>query len=108
MIASSEQEKFTTIPKLDGLLSDEKLDYVHITTNNTIEGTEYVDIPHVEKCRSLRICPQIFYQSDMMFRSLVLYMRGAKEFRTCGLNDCYYKKRFNWGSRSLLSDNVKL
>ena len=28
---------------------DEKLDYVHITTNNTIEGTKYVDIPHVEK-----------------------------------------------------------
>ncbi len=49
MIASSEQEKFTKIPKLDGLLSDEKLDYVHITTNNTIEGTKYVDIPHVEK-----------------------------------------------------------
>ena len=49
VIASSEQEKFTKIPKLDGLLSDEKLDYVHITTNNTIEGTKYVDIPHVEK-----------------------------------------------------------
>ncbi|WP_103623400.1 3-phosphoserine/phosphohydroxythreonine transaminase, partial [Bacillus thuringiensis] len=49
VIASSEQEKFTTIPKLDGLLSDEKLDYVHITTNNTIEGTKYVDIPHVER-----------------------------------------------------------
>ncbi len=40
MIASSENEKFTTIPKLDGLLGDEKLDYVHITTNNTIEGTK--------------------------------------------------------------------
>ena len=49
MIASSENEKFTTIPKLDGLLGDEKLDYVHITTNNTIEGTKYVDIPHVDK-----------------------------------------------------------
>ena len=45
VIASSENEKFTTIPKLDGLLGDEKLDYVHITTNNTIEGTKYVDIP---------------------------------------------------------------
>ncbi len=49
MIASSEQEKFTTIPKLDGLLDNEKLDYVHITTNNTIEGTKYVDIPHLEE-----------------------------------------------------------
>ncbi|SCV23063.1 Phosphoserine aminotransferase [Bacillus cereus] len=49
VIASSENEKFTTIPKLDGLLGDENLDYVHITTNNTIEGTKYVDIPHVDK-----------------------------------------------------------
>ncbi|TPV41113.1 3-phosphoserine/phosphohydroxythreonine transaminase [Bacillus dicomae] len=49
VIASSEQEKFSTIPKLDGLLSDEKLDYIHITTNNTIEGTKYIDIPHVDK-----------------------------------------------------------
>ncbi|MBL1705315.1 3-phosphoserine/phosphohydroxythreonine aminotransferase, partial [Klebsiella pneumoniae] len=49
VIASSEKEKFTTIPKLDSLLGDEKLDYVHITTNNTIEGTKYVDIPYVEE-----------------------------------------------------------
>ncbi|MGG5782860.1 3-phosphoserine/phosphohydroxythreonine transaminase [Bacillus albus] len=49
VIASSEQAKFTTIPKLDGLLSDEKLDYVHITTNNTIEGTKYVEVPHLDK-----------------------------------------------------------
>ncbi|UYX50078.1 3-phosphoserine/phosphohydroxythreonine transaminase [Bacillus thuringiensis] len=46
--ASSAKEKFTTIPKMDDLRSDEKLDYVHITTNNTIEGTKYVDIPHLE------------------------------------------------------------
>ncbi|EMY5506257.1 3-phosphoserine/phosphohydroxythreonine transaminase [Bacillus sp. FSL L8-0642] len=49
VLASSEKEKFTTIPKLDGLPNDEKLDYVHITTNNTIEGTKYVDIPHLDK-----------------------------------------------------------
>lgn len=49
MIASSEQEKFTTIPKMDDLQHDGKLDYVHITTNNTIEGTKYVDIPQLER-----------------------------------------------------------
>ncbi|HDR6318012.1 TPA: 3-phosphoserine/phosphohydroxythreonine transaminase [Bacillus thuringiensis] len=49
VLASSEKEKFTTIPKLDGLLNDEKLDYVHITTNNTIEGTKYVDIPRLDR-----------------------------------------------------------
>lgn len=49
VLASSEKEKFTTIPKLDGLQNDEKLDYVHITTNNTIEGTKYVDIPRLDR-----------------------------------------------------------
>ncbi|RAN85183.1 3-phosphoserine/phosphohydroxythreonine transaminase [Bacillus sp. SRB_331] len=49
VIASSEKEKFTTIPKMDDLPNDEELDYVHITTNNTIEGTKYVDIPHLER-----------------------------------------------------------
>ncbi|MFK4469972.1 3-phosphoserine/phosphohydroxythreonine transaminase [Bacillus sp. RC252] len=49
VIASSEKEKFTTIPKMDDLPNGEELDYVHITTNNTIEGTKYVDIPHLER-----------------------------------------------------------
>lgn len=35
--------------KLDGLLSDEKLDYVYIIMNNIIEGIKYVDILYVEK-----------------------------------------------------------
>ncbi|TKI89445.1 3-phosphoserine/phosphohydroxythreonine aminotransferase, partial [Bacillus wiedmannii] len=30
VLASSEKEKFTTIPKLDSLPNDEKLDYEHI------------------------------------------------------------------------------
>ncbi|KFN02553.1 3-phosphoserine/phosphohydroxythreonine transaminase [Bacillus clarus] len=48
VIASSEKEKFSTIPKIDVSKNDLELDYVHITTNNTIEGIKYVDIPHLE------------------------------------------------------------
>ncbi|MGQ0514822.1 hypothetical protein ACT453_20770, partial [Bacillus sp. D-CC] len=36
-------------PNFETSYRSEKLDYVHITTNNTIEGTKYVDIPHVDK-----------------------------------------------------------
>lgn len=48
IIASSEKEKFSAIPTIDVLNNDLELDYVHITTNNTIEGTKYVKLPHVE------------------------------------------------------------
>jgi phosphoserine aminotransferase len=41
--ASSEDKGFTYIPE-DYVLSSQS-DYVHITTNNTIEGTRYINIP---------------------------------------------------------------
>jgi len=41
--ASSEDKKFSYIPKSLKLTPGAK--YVHITTNNTIEGTEYVTLP---------------------------------------------------------------
>lgn len=45
VIASSEDENFTYIPKVDRSMIDPEADYVHITTNNTIEGTAFRDIP---------------------------------------------------------------
>jgi phosphoserine aminotransferase len=40
---SSEEQKFSSIPKTLKLTPDAK--YVHITTNNTIEGTEWATLP---------------------------------------------------------------
>lgn len=45
VIASSEDENFTYIPAVDASMIDPEADYVHITTNNTIEGTAYTEIP---------------------------------------------------------------
>ncbi|MFC4386266.1 3-phosphoserine/phosphohydroxythreonine transaminase [Gracilibacillus marinus] len=45
VIASSEDENFTFIPKIDQSMIDKEADYVHITTNNTIEGTSFREIP---------------------------------------------------------------
>ncbi len=44
-IASSEDGNFTYIPKIDSSMIDQQADYVHITTNNTIEGTAFREIP---------------------------------------------------------------
>lgn len=43
--ASSEDKHFTYIPKVDSHQIDPEADYVHITTNNTIEGTAFSEIP---------------------------------------------------------------
>ncbi|MFK2826378.1 3-phosphoserine/phosphohydroxythreonine transaminase [Bacillus sp. B190/17] len=45
VIASSEDENFTYIPEIDSSMIDPEADYVHITTNNTIEGTAFRNIP---------------------------------------------------------------
>ncbi len=45
IIASSEDEKFTYIPQFSSQDINPEADYVHITTNNTIEGTAYSTFP---------------------------------------------------------------
>ncbi len=44
VVASSEDKGFSYIPEDYNLSS--QCDYVHITTNNTIEGTRYINFPH--------------------------------------------------------------
>lgn len=45
IVASSEDKQFTYIPDLHRAMFDAEADFVHITTNNTIEGTVYSEIP---------------------------------------------------------------
>lgn len=45
--ASTESENFSRIPRQDELKLTPNAAYVHITTNNTLEGTEYVNEPAV-------------------------------------------------------------
>ncbi|OMP66694.1 3-phosphoserine/phosphohydroxythreonine transaminase [Domibacillus epiphyticus] len=45
VIASSEDKNFSYIPEITADMIDPEADYVHITTNNTIEGTVFNKIP---------------------------------------------------------------
>ncbi|WP_028401604.1 3-phosphoserine/phosphohydroxythreonine transaminase [Ectobacillus panaciterrae] len=45
VVASSEDKKFTYIPDVHRALLNQDADYVHITTNNTIEGTVFAELP---------------------------------------------------------------
>jgi phosphoserine aminotransferase len=45
VVASSEDENFTYVPRLTKDMFDPGADYVHITTNNTIFGTRFTELP---------------------------------------------------------------
>ena len=45
VVASSEEEVYNHIPKLDPATFDKEADYFYITSNNTIFGTRYVNYP---------------------------------------------------------------
>ncbi len=49
VVASSEQDNFTSIPKLDSKTFSSDADYFYIAVNNTIYGTVYDDIPDTGK-----------------------------------------------------------
>lgn len=45
-VASSEDKKFTYIPK--DIVVDDGLDYLHFTSNNTIYGTQFINVPKAD------------------------------------------------------------
>ena len=45
LLASSEEDVYTHIPRFDPAVIDPKAAYVHVTTNNTIEGTAIYELP---------------------------------------------------------------
>ena len=47
VVASSEEAGFTSIPK--GFPIDQDAQYLHITSNNTIKGTQFIDFPDAGK-----------------------------------------------------------
>jgi phosphoserine aminotransferase len=49
VIATSEDKNFTYIPKINQGMISADADYVHITTNNTIEGTKFSSVPDTGK-----------------------------------------------------------
>ena len=48
VIASSKDKNFTYIPDVAALPYDADASYIHICQNNTIFGTQYVELPQVE------------------------------------------------------------
>lgn len=61
--ASSRDESFSYIPSPDGLDLDPEAEYVHLTTNNTIHGTQFASLPD---CAGVPIAADM--SSDLLSR----------------------------------------
>ena len=48
IVASSKDKNFTYIPDVNAIAYDKDASYIHICQNNTIFGTQYVEVPQVE------------------------------------------------------------
>ncbi|MDG1573002.1 3-phosphoserine/phosphohydroxythreonine transaminase [Robiginitalea sp. M366] len=75
-VASSEADQFRSIPK--GFEVPAGLDYLHLTTNNTIFGTQFKDIPQCDAPLVADMSSDIFSRS-MDFSQFGLIYAGAQK-----------------------------
>ena len=75
-VCSSEDKNFNYIPKGYQIPSD--LDYLHITTNNTIFGTQYKNLPD---CNTLLVadCSSDIFSRDIDYSKFDLLYAGAQK-----------------------------
>ncbi|MEC7286505.1 MAG: 3-phosphoserine/phosphohydroxythreonine transaminase, partial [Bacteroidota bacterium] len=75
-VCSSEDKNFNYIPKGYQIPSD--LDYLHITTNNTIFGTQYKNLPD---CNTLLVadCSSDIFSRDIDYSNFDLLYAGAQK-----------------------------
>lgn len=91
--ASSEDDKFTRIPKQEELKLNPDADYVHITTNNTIAGTQFQTFPETG---SVPIFADM--SSDILSRSIdfskfgLIYAGAQKNIGPAGVTVIIIKK----------------
>lgn len=83
-IASTKDEKYTSIPK--EILIPEGLNYVHITSNNTIYGTQFKVFPKVEAPLICDMSSDIFSRNLDFSQFDMIYACAQKNVGTSGIN----------------------
>lgn len=77
ILASSEAEHFTSIPK--GVTISQDLDYVHICENNTIYGTKYKELPECGNVPLIADCSSCILSEPMEISRYGLIFAGAQK-----------------------------
>ncbi len=90
VVASSEDKGFTYIPKLDQDYS--KYKFAHITTNNTIFGTQYAEIPNINTQLVADMSSDIFSRRLDVNKFDVIYAGAQKNLGPAGVTLVIVKK----------------
>ena len=84
VVASSEDENFAYIPKLEKSMFDPGASYAHITTNNTIFGTRYKNTARYRQCSPCRRRVFGYPRAGARYQPVRHSVRGAPR-KTSGL-----------------------
>lgn len=89
-IASSKADQYHSIPKIDRPQQD--LDYIHLTTNNTIEGTAYQELPDLGRPLVLDVSSNFLAQNYDFKNAEVIYGGAQKNIGIAGLTVVVIRK----------------
>ena len=90
VIASSKDDGYTYIPNIEGDTS--KYKYVHITTNNTIFGTQYASMPEVDAPLIGDMSSDIFSRPIDISKFDLVYAGAQKNLGPAGVTLAIVKK----------------
>lgn len=85
VVASSREDTYTYVPDLTNAPFDPDADYVHITSNNTIYGTRYVELPQVTPPLVTDASSMILSEVMDVKRFGVIYAGAQKNIGPSGL-----------------------
>ncbi len=83
-IASSKDKNYTYIPK--DIIIPNDLDYLHITSNNTIYGTQFKDFPETNVPLACDMSSDIFSRNLDFLKFDLIYACAQKNAGTSGVN----------------------
>jgi phosphoserine aminotransferase len=92
LAASSEDKNFTYIPDVDKIEFRDDIDYVHITTNNTIFGTKYNKLPKVKTSLVADMSSNILSEVMDVNAFDLIYAGAQKNIGPAGLTVVIVKK----------------
>lgn len=90
VLASSEDKNFSYIPK--GILVPDDCSYLHITTNNTIYGTQYKSIPKTDVSLIADMSSDIFSKEINVADFDLIYAGAQKNIGPAGVTVVIVKK----------------
>lgn len=90
--ASSEDKNFTYIPSMSEVKFRDDIDYIHLTTNNTIFGTRYTEFPTANAPLVADMSSNILSEVTDVNRFSLIYAGAQKNIAPAGVTIVIVKK----------------